>query len=48
MKKCGVTEKYVRSVQDMNEGCKTVVRCAEGVTEEIKVEVGLHKKKAFR
>ena len=32
----------VRVVQDMYESWKTVVRCAVGVTEEFKVEVGLH------
>ena len=42
MRKSGVAEKYVRVVQDMYEGCKTVVRCAVGVTEEFKVEGGLH------
>ncbi|KAM7373883.1 hypothetical protein PAMP_006573 [Pampus punctatissimus] len=42
MRKSGVTETYVRVVQDMYEDCKTVVRCAVGVTEELKVEVGLH------
>ena len=29
-------------VQDMYESCKTMVRCAVGVTEKFKVEVGLH------
>ena len=29
-------------VQDMYESCKTAVRCAVGVTEEFKVEMGLH------
>ena len=43
----GLTEKYVRAVQDMYEGCKTVVRCAVGVTEEFKVEVGLHQGSAL-
>uniref|UniRef100_A0A3B3BTI6 ribonuclease H n=1 Tax=Oryzias melastigma TaxID=30732 RepID=A0A3B3BTI6_ORYME len=47
MRKSGVTEKYVRAVQDMYEGCKTVVRCAVGVTEEFKVEVGLHQGSAL-
>ncbi|KAK2918243.1 hypothetical protein Q8A73_004989 [Channa argus] len=40
----GVADKYVRVVQDMYESCKTVVRCAVGVTEEFKVEVGLHQR----
>lgn len=47
MRKSGVAEKYVRVVQDMYEGCKTVVRCAVGVTEEFKVEVGLHQGSAL-
>ena len=42
MRKSGVVEKYVRVVEDMYESCKTVVRCAVGVT-EFKVEVGLNK-----
>ncbi|KAK3514261.1 hypothetical protein QTP70_012099 [Hemibagrus guttatus] len=42
MRKSGVAEKYVRVVQDMYERSRTVVRCAEGQTEEFKVEVGLH------
>ncbi|TKS65343.1 R2DM Retrovirus-related Pol polyprotein from type II retrotransposable element [Collichthys lucidus] len=47
MRKSGVTEKYVGAVQDMYEGCKTVVRCVVGVTEEFKVEVGLHQGSAL-
>ncbi|KAF7647582.1 hypothetical protein LDENG_00169870 [Lucifuga dentata] len=47
MRKSGVAEKYVRVVQDMYESCKTVVRCAVGVTEEFKVEVGLHQGSAL-
>jgi hypothetical protein len=47
MRKSGVTEKYVRVVQDMYKDCKTVVRCAVGVTEEFKVEVGLHQGSAL-
>ncbi|KAK2882215.1 hypothetical protein Q8A73_022725 [Channa argus] len=31
----------------MYESCKTVVRCAVGVTEEFKVEVGLHQGSAL-
>ena len=34
-------------VQDIYESCKTVVRCAVGVTEEFKVEVGLHQGSAL-
>ena len=47
MRKSGVAEKYVRVVQDMYESCKTVVRCAVGVTEDFKVEVGLHQGSAL-
>ena len=47
MRKSGVAEKYVRVVQDMYESCKTVVRCAVGVTEKFKVEVGLHQGSAL-
>nr|XP_033493144.1 uncharacterized protein LOC117263658 [Epinephelus lanceolatus] len=47
MRKSGVAEKYVRVVQDMYESCRTVVRCAVGVTEEFKVEVGLHQGSAL-
>ena len=36
MRKSGVV------VQDMYESCKTVVKCAVGVSKEFKVEVGLH------
>ncbi|KAK3539055.1 hypothetical protein QTP86_023495, partial [Hemibagrus guttatus] len=42
MRKSGIAEKYVRVVQDMYERSRTVVRCAVGQTEELKVEVGLH------
>ena len=42
MRKSGVAEKYVRVVQDLYESCRTMVRCPVGVTEEFKVEVGLH------
>ncbi|KAK2921830.1 hypothetical protein Q8A73_001315 [Channa argus] len=47
MRKSGAAEKYVRVVQDMYESCKTVVRFAVGVTEEFKVEVGLHQGSAL-
>ena len=40
--KSGAAEKHVRVVQDMYESCQTVMRCAVGVTEKFKVEVGLH------
>ena len=47
MRKSGITEKYVRMVQDMYEGCKMVVRCAVDMTDEFKVEVGLHQGSAL-
>ena len=40
-------EKYVRVVQDMNESCKTVVRCAVAMAVEFKMEVGLHQGSAL-
>ena len=47
MRKSGIAEKYVGAVQDMYESWETVVRCAVGVTEESKVEVGLHQGSAL-
>ena len=47
MKKSGLAKKYVRLVQDMYEGSKTVVRCAVGTTESFKVKVGLHQGSAL-
>ncbi|RDD63985.1 hypothetical protein DU478_22590, partial [Thalassococcus profundi] len=47
MRKSGVTEKYVRVVQDMYESSRTVVRCAVGETEEFTVKVGLHQGSAL-
>ena len=47
MRKSGMAEKYVRLVQDMYEGSKTVVRCAVGTTESFKVKVGLHQESAL-
>ena len=47
-RKSGVTEEYVRVVQEMYESCKTVVRCVVGESEEFKVEVGLHQESARR
>ncbi|KAK3569500.1 hypothetical protein QTP86_031667 [Hemibagrus guttatus] len=47
LRKSGVAKKYVRVVQDMYERSRTVVRCAVGQTEELKVEVGLHQGSAL-
>ncbi|KAK3573699.1 hypothetical protein QTP86_032064 [Hemibagrus guttatus] len=41
MRKSGVTERYVRVVQDMYERSRTVVRCAVGQTEELGLHQGL-------
>ena len=42
MRESQVTEKYVKVVQDMYEDSMTTVRCAVGITEGFRVEVGLH------
>ena len=42
MRKSGVAEKYIRVVQNMYEDSMTAMRCAVGVTDGFKVEVGLH------
>ena len=42
MRKPQVAEKYVKVVQDMYEDSVTTVRCAVGMTEWFKVEVGLY------
>ena len=47
MRKSGMTEKYVRLVQDMYKESKTVVRCVIGTTEIFKVKVGLHQGSAL-
>ena len=47
MRKSGIAKKYVRLVQDMYEGSKTVVMCAVGTTESFKVRVGLHQESAL-
>ena len=47
MRKSGMTEKYVRLVQDMYEESETVVRCAVGTTVSFKVKVGLHQGSAL-
>ena len=40
-------ERYVRLIQDMYENSTTVVKCAVGRTEDLKVEVGLHQGSAL-
>ena len=47
MRKSGMTEKYVQLVQDMYKGSKTVLRCAVGTTESLKVKIGLHQGSAL-
>ncbi|KAI5623886.1 hypothetical protein C0J50_16567 [Silurus asotus] len=47
MRKSGVSEKYVRVVQDMYEGSVTAVKCAVGTTDWFRVKVGLHQGSAL-
>ena len=47
MRKSGIVKKYVQLVQDMYDGSETVVRCAVGTTESLKVKVGLHQRSAL-
>ena len=47
MRKSGMAEKYVRLVQDMYKGRKTVVKCAVETTKNFKVTVGLHQGSAL-
>ena len=42
MRKSGVVEKYVRVGKDMYEDSVTAVKCAVGMMDRFKVEVGLH------
>ena len=39
MRKSGIVEKYVRLVQDMYEESETVVRCAVGITESLRLRL---------
>ena len=47
MRESGITEKYVRVVQDMYEDSVTAVKCAVGMTDWFKVKVGLHQGSAL-
>ena len=47
MRRSGLPERYVKVIQDMYEDCVTAVRCAVGVTEGFRVEVGLHQGSAL-
>ncbi|KAI5621396.1 gastrula zinc finger protein XlCGF28.1-like, partial [Silurus asotus] len=47
LRKSGVSEKYVRVVQDMYEGSVTAVKCAVGTTDWFRVKVGLHQGSAL-
>ncbi|KAI5103677.1 GTPase IMAP family member 4-like [Silurus meridionalis] len=47
MRKSGLSEKYVRVVQDMYEDSVTAVKCAVGTTDWFKVKVGLHQGSAL-
>ena len=47
IKKSGMMEKYVRLVQDMYEGSKTLVKCAAETTESFKVKIAVHQGSAL-
>ncbi|KAI5614481.1 growth/differentiation factor 11 isoform X1 [Silurus asotus] len=47
MRKSGVSEKYVRVVQDMYKDSVTEMKCAVGTTDWFKVKVGLHQGSAL-
>ncbi|KAI5621838.1 gastrula zinc finger protein XlCGF28.1-like [Silurus asotus] len=47
MRKSGVSEKYVRVVEDMYEDSVTAVKCAVGTTDWFRVRVGLHQGSAL-
>ncbi|KAI5090362.1 epoxide hydrolase 1 [Silurus meridionalis] len=47
MRKSGVSEKYVRVVQDMYEDSVTAVKYAVGTTDWFRVKVGLHQESAL-
>lgn len=42
-----VAVKYVRKVQDMYEDSETVIRCSVGVTDGLKLGVGVHQESAL-
>ena len=46
MKQCGGAEKNVRLVQEVYESSMKAVRCAVGITDGFKVEVGRHQRSA--
>ena len=47
MEKLGMAEKYLRLVEDMYKGSKTLVSCAVGTTKSFKVKVGLQQGSAL-
>ena len=44
MRLAETSECYIRIIKDMYDGTTTTVRSAAGLTEEIKVDVGLHQR----
>ena len=47
MRKSRADEKCVKIVQDMYENTVTAVRCSAGLTDSLKVKVGLHQGSAL-
>lgn len=47
LRRRGVPEGYIRTIQDMYENCSTQVRTNSGSTEEIDIKVGLHQGSAL-